>query len=371
MIDNNILKNDERIIYLLRSLYKRFGYKPYKMSKFEEYDLYVRNKSFLVSDNIITFNDTDGKLLALKPDVTLSIVKNSKDIPSYTQKVYYNENVYRVSTGTHMFKEIMQVGLECIGNIDIYNIAETISLAAESLRMISDKFVLDVSHMGILSGLIDELNVDDVVKKNIFALAAEKNTHELCTLCDENGIDEKTCEKLIKIVKLRGDMAQVLEALSELCTGERMNEALCELKQIYGVMKDMPFAKNIHFDFSIASDESYYNGIVFKGFIEGIPESVLSGGQYDRLMQKMGRSSGAIGFAVYMDVLEQLNDSGMGYDADIVLLYEDGVNAGEIMKTVKLFTEEGKNVSVQKIIPENFKYGKAMKLTKRGLEEIG
>ena len=74
-----VLKEEERIALELRSLYKKYGYLPYKMSKFEEYDLYVANKEFLISDGVITFNDTDGKLLALKPDVTLSIIRNSAD----------------------------------------------------------------------------------------------------------------------------------------------------------------------------------------------------------------------------------------------------------------------------------------------------
>ena len=78
-VNDKTLKAGEIAIYKLRELYESFGYSQYKMSKFEEYDLYVRNKSFLVSDHIITFTDTDGKLMALKPDVTLSIVKNSRD----------------------------------------------------------------------------------------------------------------------------------------------------------------------------------------------------------------------------------------------------------------------------------------------------
>ena len=79
MINDKLLKSDERALLTLRSLYKAYGYLPFKMSKFEEYDLYVRNKDFLVSDSIITFTDTAGKLLALKPDVTLSIIKNGTD----------------------------------------------------------------------------------------------------------------------------------------------------------------------------------------------------------------------------------------------------------------------------------------------------
>ena len=78
-MDKMLLKNDEKAVFALRSLYEKYGYSQFKMSKFEEYDLYVRNKDFLVSDNIITFTDTNGKLMALKPDVTLSIIKNSDD----------------------------------------------------------------------------------------------------------------------------------------------------------------------------------------------------------------------------------------------------------------------------------------------------
>ena len=64
MIDEKFLKTEERAIFALRSLYGTYGYLPYKMSKFEEYELYVQNKDFLVSDRIITFNDTNGRLLA-------------------------------------------------------------------------------------------------------------------------------------------------------------------------------------------------------------------------------------------------------------------------------------------------------------------
>ena len=90
--DESILKYEEKAVFAFRKLYDSYGYKPFKMSKFEEYDLYSENKEFLVSEGIITFNDTDGKLLALKPDVTLSIIKNSKDNPNTAERFYYNEN---------------------------------------------------------------------------------------------------------------------------------------------------------------------------------------------------------------------------------------------------------------------------------------
>ncbi len=106
-VDTTVIKNDEKAIFALRALYEMYGYVQYRMNKFEEYDLYVRNKDFLVSENIITFTDADRKLMALKPDVTLSIIKNGSDEKGGLQKVYYNENIYRVPKGTHAFKEIM------------------------------------------------------------------------------------------------------------------------------------------------------------------------------------------------------------------------------------------------------------------------
>ena len=97
LIDDRVMNGQERISFMLRSLYSQHGYERYRMSKFEEYDLYSRNKDFLFSEGVITFTDTTGRLMALKPDVTLSIVKNRKDTPGSLQKLYYHENVYRVS----------------------------------------------------------------------------------------------------------------------------------------------------------------------------------------------------------------------------------------------------------------------------------
>ena len=66
--------NRSRVLASVQALYNRYGYRPYRMNKFEEYDLYARNKDFLISDSVITFTDRNGKLMALKPDVTSGFV---------------------------------------------------------------------------------------------------------------------------------------------------------------------------------------------------------------------------------------------------------------------------------------------------------
>ena len=127
--DENVLTRTERRIFALRTLYSRAGYRSYRMRKFEDYDLYSRNKDFLLSDRVITFTDTNGRLKALKPDVTLSIVKNIEDKPACLNRLFYDENVYRVSGSTGTFREIMQMGLECIGDAGNPAAAEVIDLS--------------------------------------------------------------------------------------------------------------------------------------------------------------------------------------------------------------------------------------------------
>ena len=362
----NIIKYEEDIVFKLRSLYTAYGYRPYKMSKFEEYDLYVRNRDFLVSESVITFNDTDGRLLALKPDVTLSIVKNSTDVDGFVNKVYYNENVYRVSSRTETYREIMQTGLECIGDIDTFNVIEVLSLAAKSLETISPDYVLDVSHMGIINGLLEMTGANDVTKSEIVECIASKNAHDLLRICNDNNIDEVVSDKLCKFISIYGNMDVVINKLKELDLGEWANTTIDELQYISDAFESDPVKSKLRLDFSIANGMCYYNGIVFKGYINGIPDSVLSGGRYDRLLKKMGRTSGAIGFAVYLDVLEYMDTQNTAYDVDVLLLYNNNVNVTTVMSAVKQLTTEYATVTAQKAVPAKLKYKSIAQLSADG-----
>lgn len=342
------IKNEERIVFSLRSLYGGYGYSRYKMSKFEEYELYVRNKDFLISDSVITFTDTNGKLMALKPDVTLSIVKNGRDIPGYVQKVYYNENVYRVSRGSHSFKEIMQVGLECIGDIDSYCILEVVELAARSLNDISENAVLNISHLGVISDLIG--NVDGETRQAIMNCIREKNAHELSRACEAAGMGEKA-ELLNCLLTTYGSPDEVIPALKRRIS----SPALDQLEALASALRGSGVEDMLRIDFSVVNDVNYYNGIVFRGYIEGVPQGVLSGGQYDRLMAKLGRKSGAIGFAVYLDQLERLHESDKKYDVDVLLVYDEGADIAGLQRAMARLRASG-SVTAQRQVPEKLRY---------------
>lgn len=343
-MSEKILREEERIAFELRALYQKYGYLPYKMSKFEEYDLYARNKEFLDGARIVTFNDTDGKLLALKPDITLSIIKNDAD-GGAKRKVYYNENVYRASKKNGAFKELHQIGVECVGDIDLYDVYEATCLAAESLKEISGNFVLDISHLGVLSAVLQGLNHGKEFEKAVKVCLAEKNLHELTSLCERYGAD---AEKLTALVGAYGKPQTVLEKLDSVLNGEEEQAALQELKALCTLLQDTEYADRIRLDFSVTGGGNYYDNVVFKGFIDGIGESVLSGGRYDRLLARMGKKSGAIGFAVYLDTLEALTKLHRETDVDVVVLYNETVAVETLAAAVKKLVAEGNTVSAQK-----------------------
>ena len=345
-MSQKVLKEEEIIAFELRGLYQKYGYLPYKMSKFEEYDLYAQNKEFLEGSRIVTFNDTDGKLLALKPDITLSIVKNDVDSGA-KRKVYYNENVYRASKKTGEFKELLQVGLECIGDIDLYDEFEALYLAAASLASASQNFVLDISHLGIINSLLRETGCDKSFEKEALRCLAEKNAHELKALCEKYEINEYA-EKLIALIDAYGVPEEALQKVEPLCQSEETQKACAKLKDLVNLLSETSYADKIRLDFSVVGGGNYYDDVIFKGFVSGIGESVLSGGRYDRLLTRMGKKSGAIGFAVYLDLLEDLQKNKKTEDVDVLVLYDDEVGVSEVVKTVQMLIENGESVSAQK-----------------------
>lgn len=336
-----IQKNEERAVFALRSLYRRYGYAPYKMSRFEEYDLYVRNKDFLVSDQIITFSDNSGRLLAMKPDVTLSIVKNAPEASGVVQKVYYNENVYRD------YREILQTGLECVGDLSDYEIAEVVLLAAKSLELLGEKFVLDISHMGLIAAVMDSCGLTESQKKQALECLRRKNTHELKSLCAGNAAGG---EKLERLSACRGGR-EVLDSLEAILTTPAEAQALEELKALWTILESSGFGDSVRLDFSVGNNMRYYSGVVFKGYLEGIPASVLSGGQYDRLPQKMGRKSRAIGFAVYVDLLQELQRGENTFDVDTLILHDGSMDTGKLMQAAQEAAKKG-SVLVTRTPPE-------------------
>jgi len=365
-LNDNILKTEERITFALRSLYHESGYAPFKMSRFEEYDMYVRNKNFVGSGNIVTFTDLGGRLLALKPDVTLSIIKNYKKAEGSVSKVYYNENVYRPDRATHEIKEIMQSGIECMGEISEIDECEVISLAIKSLEAISENYILDISSVGIVKGLLSAAGVDSEVEKSIIALLGDKNSFALRKICEENGVGSAICDIAVSLCDISGKAKDKIGDIEKLCINREMMDAASELRRIIDALESCSLAENLCIDFSIIGDTKYYNGVVFRGYVDKLPKSVLAGGRYDNLLKGMGKQGGAIGFAVYSDMLERIDNIKKEYDCDVLLTYDDGASYADIKKAADSLKKQGKTVNIQKKESGALRYKELLKVVKGG-----
>lgn len=367
MFNDAILKSEEKVVFALRSIYTRFGYSRFKMNKFEEYDLYAKMKDSLISEGVITFTDTNGKLLALKPDVTLSIIKNSTDKKGVVQKLYYDESVYRVSGSSKTFKEITQTGLEVLGDISLYDVSEVLVLALKSLETISEDFILDIAHASLFNELLRVCDLSDSAKTAVIEAIKRKSRDAVSALQKSGDISDYAASIVTALISNYKDLDTLKSAFGNI-DDDKVKAALSEIYELIKVASDFGFADKLNIDFSIVNASGYYSSVVFKGYVKGIPSEVLSGGRYDKLMKKMGKSSGAVGFAVYLDSLNRLDDSQSDYDYDFVLLTDDGCDPCEVLRQAETLSSNGSSVAVLRNIPDGIRCRNVIKMTANGLE---
>ncbi|MBO4479480.1 MAG: ATP phosphoribosyltransferase, partial [Clostridia bacterium] len=117
------------------------------------------------------------------------------------------------------------------------------------------------------------------------------------------------------------------------------DSALTEFVSVLKLLRAEEEGGSVRVDFSVVADANYYNGIIFKGFLRTIPSPVLTGGRYDRLMKKLKKQAGAIGFAVYTDLLDLLSDNRPTMSDEYLNIALPKGRLGE--KIYKIFAEAG------------------------------
>ena len=304
-LDLNMLRPQERFSLRARLLFEGEGFRQYHMGRFEEYGLYQENRRFLASDQVITFTDLDGRLLALKPDVTLSIAKNAQVEEGGCGRYYYAENVYRPSQESHTFREISQMGLECIGTVDDAVTAQAVSLAVRSLALMGRDFAVELGHMGFVTGLFDAVGVPEALRPRLLTCVRDRNSHELQKTAEAAGLSRQGTEALCRLPALAGDRRAVLAAAEPLALNTAMGGALEELRILCQTLEEQGETARLKLDLSLANDMDYYNGLVLQGYLTGLPRAVLKGGRYDPLAAQFRPGTRAIGFALYLDELDR------------------------------------------------------------------
>ncbi len=358
------LNREELVTIRLSRLFSGYGYRRYRMGKFETYDMYQANKAFLDDQQIITFTDGTGKLMALKPDVTMSIVKNlPADVKS--RKVYYSENVFRMRAHGGEYHEIAQMGVEYIGAESCYAQAEVLMLAAESLAVIAPDYILNVSHMGFISGIFENMSLPEGGRHQMLSALRGKNAHSLKMLTEQYHVPTCYSNPLLQMVSISGGLAETLERVKHLCVTPQMEGAWQELFNIYAALEGTEVQSHLGLDFSLINDDDYYNGINLKGFIPGLPRAVLAGGRYDKLLRRFGKPQCAMGFALVLGELSRMLAEHDEFDVDALLLYEEGQSPSLVMSAVRQLAQGG-SVRAEPVCPQGYSPRKTYQLHSDG-----
>lgn len=358
------LTGAERAGLALRALYRSWGFSQYRMNKFEEYDLYARNRDVLAAEQILSFTGPDGRLMALKPDVTLSIVRNTRDSAGGVRKLFYSEKVYRAERGGP-FRELSQVGLECLGALDDCTLTQVLLLAAESLRLLAPDWLLTVSQPDLTAQLLDRAGLNAQARAAAWDCIAKKTPHELRRVCREAGAPDGAAEALERLLRCTGSPAEALPVLRALGCG---GEALEGFSRILAALERLGLGERLLVDFSAAGELDYYNGLVFRGYVGRVPDAVLSGGRYDRLLERFGRRDRAAGFAVSLDLLERLWETPEDTDCELLLRYGPGTDPAALAEAVRARQAAGARVDAQRMVPEGLRYGKIEDYQEGGVE---
>lgn len=351
----NYIKNMSKkdlVLLDIRKMYDLYGYKRISLPSFEEYDLYNENKDF-IDRNILTVMSPNGKLLALRPDITLSVAKKiSKDQSLKYSKIYYQENTYNLTKYTG-YEEDEQLGIELIGKESVFLDFEIVDLAVKSLDIINEKSLIVLSHAGFISSIFDNLNLEYEVKEEIFDCINKKNSHDIKKILENNKfISENVKELIYKIPELSGDLDDITKELSKYGINDNIKKILLELKQLNNLLLKFHKKSKIVFDFSVIKNLNYYNGIILQGYIEGFSNVILTGGRYDRLFEKFGVDTGAVGFAILTDSLKGYYKDEDKNDFEILIAYDDS-NFEKLVEFINDFQEKGLRVRTENI--ENFK----------------
>ncbi len=352
---------EERLPMQLRALYRSYGYQIYKMSDFETYDLYRENKNFLSDNKVLTFTDIDGRLMALKPDVTISIAKDTKPEES-VRKLFYSEHVFRRMPGANQFTEIKQMGLEYIGADTGYAEAEVISLACQSLAAISENYFLGISHMGYISALMRELKIDDATQSTLLAAIGRKSAGDIAIALNNISLSTQQQKAIYSLIEMPTDLDNALAQMRAVALNEEMLDAVDELAAVFNACAVCGLMSKLRMELSLLNDLEYYNGIVFQGYIKGLPRAVLSGGRYDKLLQRFGKKQPALGFALYLNDIWGAFIQPKDYDVDVLLLYADQKPC-QIATAVQNILADGRTVLAAKIIPPEISAREVVRLT--------
>lgn len=287
----------------LTDLFRRRGYAEVSTPEVEFYDLFLRSGNPIPQESMLKIIDRSGKIMVMRPDCTTPIARVAatklKTLP-LPQRLYYAETVFR-SGDQHRggSSEIAQCGVELIGAAGRKADLEMIAMAVDALRACGlARFYIELGHAGFFRSLAERMELEEEQVEELRTLIEGKNFAALGDFLEPYQ-DRPATAALRRLSRLFGG-AEVLDE-AEALAGE--NLSIAYLRELYSALRGAGYEKYLRFDLGLVHQIDYYTGVVFRGYVEGAGDAVLSGGRYDGLVGAFGRSAPATGFAIDVDAV--------------------------------------------------------------------
>lgn len=291
----------------LEEIFYSWGYEKIITPTLEFYDTFQQYKNSLKQEEMYKFFDNKGRILVLRPDMTIPIARvvstkfKDKDKPVRLQ---YYANVFRVNESLGGKRnEYTDCGIELIGKKGFNADIEVLLLTFKTLERLGlENFKIELGHIGIMNSIFKKLNICDDKRNELSNLIEKKRVVDLQENLERLKLEQKEKELLNKLPWLVGDI-DLLDSVIKMDVSEDINKEIQYLKDIYYFLKDFGYGENISFDLGRIPKPDYYTGIIFRAYVDGIGENILSGGRYDKLLSSFGNEEAAVGFSIKVDSL--------------------------------------------------------------------
>lgn len=290
-------------------VFEGWSYSEIILPIFDYADLFVLGMGKEQAEMTYRFTGRDGKLLALRPDMTSLVARTVatrfRDRPRPIRLSYSGEVFRWDEPRAGRQYEFHQIGLEHIGSDRLEADTEVLVVAIEALRSIGlDDFAITIGHVDFFNGIAERLQLDEDGRRVMRELIDRKDTERLDAFLA--GYAEGEARKgFCRLTTMAGKLDIISEARA-LVSNSTSKAALDDLQRVYRIAEEIGIEQHIEIDLGDVGGLDYYTGLTFKIFARGLGSALGRGGRYDALLSKFGFPQPAVGFSLCLDWLAQI-----------------------------------------------------------------
>ncbi len=354
----------------LKKTFHLYGYHDIQTPMFEYFDVFRKEIGTIPSRDLYKFFDKEGNTLALRPDITPSVARaaatllGEEELPirlCYTGNTFVNHSSYQ-----GRLREVTQMGAELIGDDSVEADAEMLSMVIESLLAVGVKeFQINVGNVDFFQSLIEDADLDEDAQERVIELINNRNYFGVEEYLDSIMVTRSAKEAFVGLNELTGGV-EVLAAAGNIAPNSAGIMAVRRLERIYHILMMYGVEKYVTFDLSMTGTYGYYTGIIFRGYTYGSGDAIVKGGRYDHLLEKFGKASPSIGFAIVVDELMNAmirQKLRIVYTRKNTMILYDEEKTADAVKLARDLRKKAKNVELLKksgdrLLEEYIEYGK-------------